>query len=141
MSTRRCASPDAAFGLPRTARLRSQREFRRVYGRGVRAHGKLLIAVGLRTLAGFRLGLAVSREHGTAVRRNKLKRILREAFRLERPTLPGAFDLVLIPRKREGKLLLADARRELVTLVTRLCAEPQKGNGRRRGARPPKDTP
>lgn len=126
------------FGLPRTARLRSQREFRRVYGRGTRAHGKLLIVVALRTRGGHRLGLAVSRENGTAVRRNKLKRVLREAFRLERPTLAGAFDLVLIPRPREGKLLLAEARHELVQLVARLAAEPQDGRGgkgRRRGRR------
>ena len=116
------------FSLPRTARIRSQRDFRRVYGRGVRAHGKLLVLVALGAKSpGHRLGLAVSKEHGNAVRRNKLKRILREAFRLERPTLAGAFDLVVIPRVRDGHLELADARRELVDLVTRLAANPPRG--------------
>ena len=38
---------------------------------------------------GIRLGLSVSKDHGSAVRRNKIKRLLREAFRLERISLPA----------------------------------------------------
>ena len=82
--------PAARFGLPRTARLRTPGDFRRVYGRGSRAHGKLLVAVGLpRREPGHRLGVAVSKEHGHAVRRNKLKRILREAYEEARSIILG----------------------------------------------------
>ncbi len=117
------------FGLPRTARLRTPGDFRRVYGQGNRAHGRLLVVVGFpRRDPGHRLGVAVSKEHGRAVRRNKLKRILREAFRLERPELPGAFDLILIPRPRDGHLELADVRAELRRLVEQL-----RTGGRPRG--------
>jgi len=49
-------------------------------------------------LAVTRLGLSVGRKHGGAVRRNRIKRLLREAFRLERPTLPIGLDLVVVPR-------------------------------------------
>lgn len=45
-----------------------------------------------------RLGLSVGRKHGGAVRRNRIKRLIREAFRLERPTLPTGLDLVVLPR-------------------------------------------
>ncbi len=115
--------------LPRTARLRTPGDFRRVYGRGHRAHGRILVAIGFaRRDPGHRLGVAVSKEHGRAVRRNKFKRILREAFRLERPGLPGAFDIILIPRPVEGHLELAEVRTELRRLVEQLC----KG-GRPRG--------
>lgn len=72
---------------------------------------------------GHRLGLSVSKAHGRAVRRNKIKRILREAFRLERPTLPGCFDMILIPRQREGRYNLLEVRAELVQLVTKLAAK------------------
>jgi ribonuclease P protein component len=119
--------------LPRTARLTTQREFRRVYGRGERATGRDLTVVLLRRRdGGHRLGVSVSKEHGSAVRRNKIKRLLREAFRLERPSLPGPFEVVLIPRPRPGKLLLASLRAELRELVSRIVA----GRGRRRSPQP-----
>ena len=81
------------------------------------------------------MGLSVSKAHGRAVRRNKIKRILREAFRLERPTLPGRFDLILIPRQRSGKYPLSEVRAELVRLVeklttTRRSRRPAKRPGR-----------
>lgn len=118
------------FAFPRHARLRSPGDFRRVYSRGTRAHGQLLVVIGVPRGDGHRLGVVVSKEHGTAVRRNKLKRILREAFRLERPTLGGAFDLIVIPRKREGHLEIVAVRAELIALVGRLTRSPP-GSGSR----------
>ena len=72
---------------------------------------------------GHRLGVSVSKAHGRAVRRNKIKRILREAFRLERPTLPGRFDVILIPRQRTGKYDLTEIRAELVRLMRKLATD------------------
>lgn len=46
----------------------------------------------------IRLGVAVSKRHGNAVRRNRIKRLSREAFRLMRPELPEGFDFVMVPR-------------------------------------------
>ena len=108
------------------------RDFRRIYSRGQRAYGRAMVVVAhRRSSPGHRLGLSVSKAHGRPVRRNKIKRILREAFRLERPTLPGRFDLILIPRERSGKYELAEVRAELVQLLQKLATN-------RRGKRPPK---
>lgn len=123
---------NAPCGLPRTARLITARDFRRVYGRGRRVHGTQLVVVALqRREPGFRLGLSVSKANGPAVRRNKVKRLFREAFRLERPTLPGAYDLVLIPRAQQ-RYSLAALRAELVALVARLQQPAPPGAGRNR---------
>lgn len=46
-----------------------------------------------------RMGLVVSRKMGNAVRRNRWKRLLREAYRLRRLQLPEGMDMVVIPRK------------------------------------------
>jgi len=118
------AGPEQHRGLPSRGRLKTQHHFRAVYQRGRRAAGSWLTVVALRrrddNLA--RLGVSVSKDHGGAVRRNKLKRLLREAFRLERGRLPGAVDLVLIPRQRADDFPLAALREEIVQLVQRALA-------------------
>ncbi len=125
------ATPPAT--LPRVCRLLKSRDFRRVYSRGRRLTGRQVVVVALpRPDAPLRLGVSVSKDHGSAVRRNKVKRLLREAFRLERATLPPAFDLVLIPKTPGARLALATLRQELRQLVERLA----RGDGRARDNRP-----
>lgn len=113
------------FKLPRAARLLSQRDFRRVYGRGRRASGRLMtvVVLGVRDARGARLGLSVSKDHGSAVVRNKIKRLLREAFRLERPELPAALEVVIVPKVREEKLALDELRTELRELVHKAVSQ------------------
>lgn len=66
-----------------------------------------------------RLGLVVGARHGNAVRRSRIKRLIREAFRLSRPQLLCGLDLVCIPH-RGAPLELAALRRSLVELSRRL---------------------
>lgn len=88
-----------AFGFSRRTRLRKQAEFVRVLRRGRRLIDGRITLWGLENQTGAtRLGLTVSRRHGDAVQRNRLKRILREAFRLSRARLPAGWDLVCRPR-------------------------------------------
>ena len=58
--------------------------------------------------AGPRLGISVSRKVGNAVERNRVKRVLREAFWSLEPTLPVAHDVVIVARPEVAEL----ARRE-----------------------------
>jgi ribonuclease P protein component len=137
MSTARGAGGVQGQRLGRVLRLRTARDFRRVYQRGRRVTGPTLIVVGLGVRGALlRVGLSVAKEHGPAVRRNKIKRLLREAFRLERPDLPVGFDIVLIPRPSEGKLVLGDLRRELSMLLRTLAEDPEpRSRSRRQGRR------
>ena len=90
-----------------------------------------MIALRRSSSCGARVGLSVSKDHGCAVRRNKIKRLLREAFRLERRGLPLDYDVVLIPRPRPEKLKLDELRAELLHLIARIAA----GKGSRRRQR------
>lgn len=110
----------AKAGFSATARLRSNSDFERVYALKCKgADGVLLLFVARNDLATTRIGLSVSKKHGGAVVRNRLKRWLREAFRLERQQFPVGIDLIAIPLAADRASLTA-YRQSLVGLVKRL---------------------
>lgn len=91
--------PRVAAGFPETARLRSAREFRRVFERGRRRADDcftVIAAPGEHCRA--RLGLAIAKRRvPRAVDRNRIKRIVRESFRRHAAGLP-AVDIVILAR-------------------------------------------
>lgn len=88
------------YGLSRDERLRRQRDFQRVFDRRCSAADEWLIVYGCPNDLPFsRLGMAVSRKHGKAHVRNRIRRLFREAFRLNKEKLPAGLDLILIPRQ------------------------------------------
>lgn len=83
------------FGFPAKLRLRERAEFMRALRGGLRvADDRLIIWCAASGLPHPRLGLMIGRRLGGAVQRNRLKRLLREGFRLARPKLPAGVDLV-----------------------------------------------
>lgn len=119
----------ASAGFPRLARVRAKAEFDRVFSEGQRIADPLLSLHLRADLQPARLGLAVSRKVDPhAVGRNRIKRVIRDAFRKVRPQLaPGAY--VLVARPAAGKAANPDLRAAFVRLLQRAGALPVMPEG------------
>jgi ribonuclease P protein component len=94
------------FRFTRSARLQHKREFDAVYAARARIERGPMVVQAIPTIATeSRLGLSIGRRLGNAVRRNRLKRLLREAFRLDRGTFPRAYDVVISLRPHDEQPL------------------------------------
>lgn len=87
------------FRFTKQERLTKKREFETVFQEGtVVKNGKLVLYTMPNSLGVSRLGLVVSKKVGNAVRRNRVKRLLREVYRLNKHLLKSSVDIVAIPR-------------------------------------------
>jgi ribonuclease P protein component len=128
----RPARSGASQRRAKRGRLSRSAEFERVYRQG-RSHGNRYLVLytfpretpsspGQLTADVPRLGVSVSRKVGGAVDRNRVKRLLREAFVTEAARLPGDADVVVVARpevrelaEREGLEGVRAALEELVS--------------------------
>ncbi len=84
------------FGLPKACLLRKSREFEQVYKKGKRLHGDGFTLIYCRNnLDSSRVGISIHRQIKGAVKRNRLKRIIRESFRLNRELYPSKADIIM----------------------------------------------
>jgi ribonuclease P protein component len=102
-------------------RIKSGADFARAYSQGSRARGKLMtVCVCANGTETTRLGLSIGkRVWKSAVRRNRVRRVFREAFRLALPELPAGLDVILIGSVPRLEPKLETALPELRKLVAK----------------------
>ena|SRR5581483_2935273 len=115
--------------FPRSHRLSGKESFAAVYDARVRqTRGALVMYAKPNGLPHSRIGISISRRVGSAPKRNRIKRLLRESYRLLRHDLPVGFDWIIVVRGHET-MALEEYQRLLRELMTKLQEAWQKRNG------------
>ncbi len=113
------------FRFTKAEHLTLNREFERVFGEGkVFKSDTLVLYVILNDIRHSRLGLVVSKKVGNAVRRNRVKRLLREVYRLNKHMLTVPVDIIAIPRHSfSSDLKLSDIEEGFRDLILKINKE------------------
>jgi ribonuclease P protein component len=129
--------------FPKAQRVRRRKEFKEAQrrGRSVRTrHFVLLLHARFPSDdSAPRLGIVASRKVGNAVKRNRAKRLVREAFRATRDLIPPGIDLVVIIRQNAHLLKLydvVDEWRHAAPVIERRIGEARADRERRAATAP-----
>ncbi|MDI6781598.1 MAG: ribonuclease P protein component [bacterium] len=103
------------YGLPKTQRLLQLSEFNAVYSRGTAYHHRFFVLFVLPTNSTVRrVGIVAGKKVGNAVKRNRAKRLLREAYRLNKNKLIYGLDIVLVAKKMITNLTFHEVEKNLL---------------------------
>ncbi|MBW2028359.1 MAG: ribonuclease P protein component [Deltaproteobacteria bacterium] len=114
-----------SFSFSKRERILRRRDFIRLYRKGSIYHtAHFKISFMENGLDVTRLGITVGRRVGNAVRRNRIKRLVREVFRLHKAGFPKGYDLIVTAKRGAADLGFRDVERELseFLLDERLCS-------------------
>ena len=112
--------------MQRSFRLTRSEDFKRVRRDGKSYAHPLVVLIALNSenndpsrVRPVRAGVAAGKSVGTAVYRNRAKRLLREAIRTLLPGITSGSDLILVARPALASASLTDVREALLTLLQR----------------------
>lgn len=106
--------------MQRKFRLTRSEDFKRVRQSGKSyAHPLIVLIAQANDEMKVRVGVAAGKAVGAAVKRNRAKRLMREAMRPLISSIPSGWDLILIARPKLASCTLADARLALLTILHR----------------------
>lgn len=116
--------------FPKHLRLLKRPLFQGCYKWGRRyATRHFIVFIRPNGLGHWRLGITASRKIGRAVVRNRIKRLVRETFRLHQKQVPGGLDIVVVCKKRPDiyKLNLDIVRGQIVNLLKQVRVPEKSG--------------
>ena len=81
-------------------RLKKQADFQKLFHKGKRAFSPSLTIV-YQKAEKTCMGISIGKKHGKSVQRNRIKRLIREAFRQTLSEMQGSYAIVIIPKISE----------------------------------------
>jgi ribonuclease P protein component len=107
--------------LEKSERIRKRKSYLQIYQRGKRSFTRhFTIIVSANDLGISRFGMAVTKKIGNAVKRNRIKRLIREFFRLNKDRIKASQDIVIVAKGNTSSMKYADVCRELGVLLTKV---------------------
>ncbi len=107
--------------MKRTVSIRKNYEFLRIYKKGKFYVGKFIILyVFNNNTCMNRIGITASKKVGKSVRRNRIRRLIRENYRAYEDYLKEGFDFVFVARNNEIMPAFSDIKKEMKFLFKRL---------------------
>ena len=101
------------------SRLKKNGDFQRLFKKGKRAYSKTLTVIYSPAREKTVMGVALSKKHGKAVKRNRIKRLIRAAFSNNFEKLNGNYSLVIMPKICE-EYSYADVEKSLLSCFRRM---------------------
>ena len=87
--------------MKQTVTIKSNCDFRRIYGKGKSFQGPALVSYVLKNRAGIcRIGITTSKKTGNAVERNRSRRVIRAAYSMIEDKIQGNYDFVFVARSK-----------------------------------------
>jgi ribonuclease P protein component len=82
-------------------RLKKEKEFQKVFHKGKRLFSPSLTMLCFPSDK-LKMGISIGKKHGKSVQRNRIKRLIREAFRAASADMKANYAIVLIPKVRDN---------------------------------------
>jgi ribonuclease P protein component len=100
--------------------IKKNNEFKKIYKKGKSVAGRYIVVyVFNNRLSVNRIGITVSKKLGNAVKRNRVKRIIKEAYRLNQHRFKTGYDIIIVGRSRSVTAKMPDVAACLQDLMFR----------------------
>jgi len=104
-----------------TVPINKNYEFNRVYTKAKFFAGKYIVLYALENKRDInRIGITVSKKFGKSVKRNRIRRLIRENYRLLEPYVKKGYDLVFVARSKENMPSFLEIEKEMKFLLKKL---------------------
>lgn len=109
--------------MKKTTPVKKNYEFVRIYKKGKFFPGKYIVIYVMNNKTGTnRLGITANKKIGKSVKRNRVKRLIRESYRFYEEYIPDGLDIVFVARSTETEYGFAEIRKEMKFLLKKMRA-------------------